>query len=136
MNTNQPDPVEALFHGWHLSTYPNCHNANQVINDRAAFKAGYKMNTNQPTPNHINGTFTFAAVVSFEIDPETAAGLLVESDPSETLSRWINQAKVKEDSGGYNTGNLRSALDAYLGAKAIEKARLLLPCPDVPKLPF
>lgn len=96
------------------------------------------MNTTPNPPTQAmegpNGTFTFAAVVRFEIDPDTAAGLLVESDPSKAISAWINQAHVKENSGDFNTTNLRDGLNVYLGEKAIEKARLLLPCTDESKL--
>lgn len=91
------------------------------------------MNTTPQTPN---GTFTFAAVVRFEIDPDVAAGLLVESNPSKAISDWINQAQVKENSGDFNTTNLRDGLNVYLGEKAIEKARALLPCSDVAQLTY
>lgn len=81
-----------------------------------------------------NGTFTFPAVVKFEIDPDTAANLLVESDPSEALTAWINTQHVAENSGVYNATNLREALGTYLAEKKVSQARLLLPCTDESKL--
>lgn len=96
------------------------------------------MNTNQPTPNHINGTFTFQCVLRFKIDPETAANLLVESDPTQTVHNWLRSQSPAPDDIPYcgNTTELRIMLGKYLADKKVDQARLLLPCTDQKLVPF
>ena len=87
------------------------------------------MNTNLQTPN---GTFRFTAVMQFEIDPDTAAGLLVESDPAKTVHQWLLSQRPSDDipySG--NAGELRTRLGAYLAEKKVGQMRELLPSADV-----
>lgn len=87
--------------------------------------------------NTPNGTFTFQCVLRFEIDPETAANLLVESDSTKTVHNWLlTQLPTAKNDYPYsgNVAELKRELSNYLGEKAIEKARLLLPCTDESKL--
>lgn len=82
-------------------------------------------------PESINGTFRFTAIVQFEIDPETAAGLLVESDPIKTVHQWL-LSQQPSDNHPYsgNVGELRTKLGLYLVEKKVSQTRELLPTGD------
>lgn len=83
------------------------------------------MNTNPQTPS---GSFHFTAVVQFEIDPDTAASLLVESDPVKTIHQWLLSQRPSDDhpySG--NAEELRTKLGLYLVDKKVGQTRELLP---------
>lgn len=92
------------------------------------------MNTNQP--EQPNGTFTFQCVLRFEIDPETAADLLVESDPTQTVHNWLLTQKPSSKDIPYsgNAEELKTKLGRYLVEKKVDQARQLLPCLDVAQL--
>lgn len=93
------------------------------------------MNTNPQTPN---GTFSFQAVVRFEIDPETAASLLVESDPTKTVHDWMRSQNPspKDPPWSGNAEELRAQLGKYLAEKKVDQARQLLPSTDARIVPF
>jgi hypothetical protein len=65
----------------------------------------------------------------FEIDPQTAENLLVESDPTETVHHWLLTQRPSANDTPYsgNASTLRTELGRYLADKAISRARLLLP---------
>lgn len=88
------------------------------------------MSANQPIPND---TFTFQCVLRFEIDPETAANLLVESDPTETVYNWLLTQKPSSMDDAYsgNANNLKHDLGKYLAEKKVNQMRELLPSADV-----
>lgn len=83
-----------------------------------------------------NGIFTFQCVLRFEIDPETAANLLVESDPTETVHAWLMTQRPSANDNPYsgNAKNLRDGLGQYLSDKKVAQARALLSCTDESKL--
>lgn len=86
------------------------------------------MNTN---PQISNGTFRFTAAVDFEITPDAAASLLVESDPSRTVAAWLEARRPASASGYYNMNSLREAMGKYLAERKVCEARTLLPSADV-----
>lgn len=92
----------------------------------------------KPKPPQPNGTFVFQAVVCFEIGPEMAAALLVESDPTLTVHNWLLTQKPSSIDEAYsgNASNLKSELGRYLAEKKVSQACQLLPSGDVKALPF
>lgn len=91
---------------------------------------------NETTPTNTNGTFTFQCVLRFDIDPETAASLLVESDPTIAVHIWLltQMPSSKDSPYSGNADDLRNKLGKYLADKKVSQARALLPCSDVAQL--
>lgn len=80
------------------------------------------------TALNTNRTFRFTAVVQFEIDPDTAAGLLVESDPTRTIHQWLLSQRPSDNHPYFgNTEELRTKLGLYLVEEKVGQTRELLP---------
>lgn len=91
------------------------------------------MNETTLTPN---GTFTFQCVLRFEIDPDTAASLLAENDPTQSVHAWLLTQHASPEDIPYcgNANDLREQLGKYEADKKVNQARALLPCADVNQL--
>lgn len=71
-------------------------------------------------------TFKFSAVVEFEIDPDTAAALLVELPYHPRVGEWISEHHpIREQNCIYNAGSLKEALGRHLANNKVNECRQL-----------
>lgn len=74
----------------------------------------------------MSNLFKFSAVVEFEIDPDTAAALLVELPYHPRVGEWLAEHHpIKEQESSYNAGNLKTALGRHLAETKVDECRQL-----------
>lgn len=70
-------------------------------------------------------TFTFSAVVDYEIDETIAATLLVMHGGGRAVEEWLSNHCPKMGESSYNANQLRESLGKYLAEKRVEECRQL-----------
>lgn len=73
-----------------------------------------------------NDTFTFRAVVDFEITVEEAAHILSDPMPNAAMNQWlIRNSPASDGFDEYNTGKLKEALGVCLAQQKVNDCKLL-----------
>ena len=72
-------------------------------------------------------TFQFHVIPKLNIDAKTAARILAEPSPSESLAEWIaaNNPKMEFDSLYYEVTSMENELGKHLTEQAISQAKQL-----------